>query len=486
MRVRVSLLLAVVATCNAAFRTTPAVRHWTTASRSPAIGCWIVQRSAARATVPHASGAVFGLPRDTFVPFALLLLAQFILFIGVGAVIPTLPLFAKESFGLSNAANGIVIGAPAIALLVLARPSGGFADEARKPAMMAGMGLIALSDLATALATELPVLVLARLGLGAGRCVSECGERGYLADLASRAPKYRGELAAAQQAVCALGIAVGSPLGGYAVEAYGPRAAFLCVVAAALVTLGLYALLPETLDAAALPARAPLARRSRASGAIASPVGGEADSTELWATLAQRDEWRGLAACQVGLQVGFAAKVTSVPLLAAALLPGGALAAGSLLSAAALTGLVGAPLGGWLADRQGARSVAVGAATISALGLMAVPLVLNKARVAGALEEGPPFDAGLVFSALILLWSLGVTALGPALTAIGQELAPKGSEATALALPRAVGDGAYILAPFLLGLVGDALPGVLGVECGVAGLVGLVGALVLARGLTET
>jgi MFS family permease len=404
----------------------------------------------------------------------------------VGAVIPTLPLFAKESFGLSNAANGIVIGAPAIALLVLARPSGGFADEARKPAMMAGMGLIALSDLATALATELPVLVLARLGLGAGRCVSECGERGYLADLASRAPKYRGELAAAQQAVCALGIAVGSPLGGYAVEAYGPRAAFLCVVAAALVTLGLYALLPETLDAAALPARAPLARRSRASGAIASPVGGEADSTELWATLAQRDEWRGLAACQVGLQVGFAAKVTSVPLLAAALLPGGALAAGSLLSAAALTGLVGAPLGGWLADRQGARSVAVGAATISALGLMAVPLVLNKARVAGALEEGPPFDAGLVFSALILLWSLGVTALGPALTAIGQELAPKGSEATALALPRAVGDGAYILAPFLLGLVGDALPGVLGVECGVAGLVGLVGALVLARGLTET
>ena len=489
MRVRVSLLLAVFATCNAAFRTTPAVRHWTTASRSPAIGCRIVQRSAARATVPHASGAVFGLPRDTFVPFALLLLAQFILFIGVGAVIPTLPLFAKESFGLSNAANGIVIGAPAIALLVLARPSGGFADEARKPAMMAGMGLIALSDLATALATELPVLVLARLGLGAGRCVSECGERGYLADLASRAPKYRGELAAAQQAVCALGIAVGSPLGGYAVEAYGPRAAFLCVVAAALVTLGLYALLPETLDAAALPARAPLARRSRASGAIASPVGGEAEgegSTELWATLAQRDEWRGLAACQVGLQVGFAAKVTSVPLLAAALLPGGALAAGSLLSAAALTGLVGAPLGGWLADRQGARSVAVGAATISALGLMAVPLVLNKARVAGALEEGPPFDAGLVFSALILLWSLGVTALGPALTAIGQELAPKGSEATALALPRAVGDGAYILAPFLLGLVGDALPGVLGVECGVAGLVGLVGALVLARGLTET
>ena len=486
LRVHASLLLFWVATCTAAFRPTPAVRHRTTAFSSPAIG---VQRIAARATVPQAreetSGAVFGLPRDTLaIPFALLLLAQFILFIGVGAVIPTLPLFAKESFGLSNAANGIVIGAPAIALLVLARPSGGFADEARKPAMMAGMGLIALSDLATALATELPVLVLARLGLGAGRCVSECGERGYLADLASRAPKYRGELAAAQQAVCALGIAVGSPLGGYAVEAYGPRAAFLCVVAAALVTLGLYALLPETLDAAALPARA-----SGASGAIESPVGGEAegeDSTELWATLAKRDEWRGLAACQVGLQVGFAAKVTSVPLLAAALLPGGALAAGSLLSAAALTGLVGAPIGGWLADRHGARSVAVGAATISALGLMAVPLALNKARVAGALEEGSQFDAGLVFSALILLWSLGVTALGPALTAIGQELAPKGSEATALALPRAVGDGAYILAPFLLGLVGDALPGVLGVECGVAGLVGLMGALALGRGLTET
>lgn len=446
----------------------------------------------------------------------MLLLAQFILFVGVGAVIPVMPIYGKEVFGLSSAANGAIIGAPAIALVVLARPAGGFADQARKPAMMIGMAVIILSDLCTATATTLPALLLGRLGLGAGRCVSECGERGYLADLASRAPASRGEIAAAQQAVSALGIAVGSPLGGLAVEHFGARAAYLCVALAALVTLSTYTALAETLGAddetAAAEAEADMASDEEADAgylrstvapkavtmaataataakvkavastaaeasaiATAPEASGGGGGAASWGSLVREDTWRGLAACEAGLRVGYAAKVTAVPLLAAATLPGGALAAGSLLSAAALSGLVGAPFGGWLADRQGARFVAIGAAATSGLSLLLVPLALSAPLE--ALGEHPN---GIAFASLIVLWSFGVAALGPALTAVAQELAPKGAEATALAFPRAVGDGAYIVAPFALGLIGDWNPDVAGIECGVAGAAGLSGSVALA------
>jgi len=77
------------------------------------------------------------MPKETAKSLALLLLAQFILFIGVGAVIPTIPLYGKE-IGLSSATNGLVISAPALALLLLAKVSGEYADKARKPAMMWG------------------------------------------------------------------------------------------------------------------------------------------------------------------------------------------------------------------------------------------------------------------------------------------------------------------------------------------------------------
>eukprot|EP00966_Prymnesium_polylepis_P274883 6351302-Prymnesium_polylepis.1 len=59
----------------------------------------------------------------------------------------------------------------------------------------------------------------------------------------------------------------------------------------------------------------------------------------------------------VGVGVGEGVGVSvSVPVLT-----GGAVAAGSLLSAAGLSGLVGAPVGGWLSDRMGARFTTISA-----------------------------------------------------------------------------------------------------------------------------
>ena len=278
----------------------------------------------------------FGLPRETVAqPLGTLLAAQLVLFVGVGAVIPVLPLYGRE-IGLSSAVSGLVISAPAVALLLGARFAGEYADRARKPAMLIGMGAIVISDLGTAFSTTLYPLLLARLGLGAGRALSESGERGMLADLAARAPTLRGRALAAQSAVSALGIAIGAPLGGIAVDAYGPRAAFVCVSIAAALAMVAYTVLPETVGSAihtgdgscssfasAAPSNATDDDASAAASAdVTSTAASAAASDGRWLELLRDESWRGLALCEAGARFGFAAKLTSVPLLAADTLGG--------------------------------------------------------------------------------------------------------------------------------------------------------------------
>lgn len=410
-------------------------------------------------------------------PLLLLLVSQFLLFIGVGAVIPAIPLYGKE-LGFSSASNGIVISAPAVALFLSSKLGGNFADRARKPAMMGGMALIAISDLGTALATSLPMLVVARLSLGAGRCMSESGERGLLADLVNEIPVLRGRALGAQQAVTALGIAIGAIIGGFVIERYGPRAAFLCVTVGALVALFLYGFLPETVPQVVDE------KDDGTKGSIFSFRKNQKSKVERqldWGDFLKQNQWRGLALAQSGTSVGFACKIACIPVLAASTLPGGAIGSGALLSAAGLSGLVGAPVGGWLTDRTGAKMTVMLSGLFSAVSLMLVPFALQIESLSlsipikeGLALEGP----ALAFSAVVIGWSMGAAAQGPALTALAQELAPKGTEATAMALPRAAGDGTYIVAPFLLGLTTDSLAP--GVECAVAGSAILLGVLALA------
>lgn len=439
--------------------------------------------------------------KDAFLaPLAIFLVSQFLLFIGVGAVIPSIPLYGK-ALGLSSSANGVVIAAPAVALLGLAKLAGRQADVARKPSMLWGMALIVVADAGTAAAPSLPLLLVARLGLGAGRCISEAGERGFLADWATRVPAWRGRALAAQQAVTAAGIAIGAPLGGMVVENYagGPRAAFLCVSAAAAISLCLYAFLPETIaGTTSTPTNGYDANDAKSNDA-AMDDSSSSSPTISWRELLQDDRWRALCLCQAGATFGFCAKIASVPVLAAAILPGGAVGAGALVSACGLMGLVGAPVGGYLTDRWGARDTAVASGMVSALALLLIPVALATTSTTITTDSSPwgllqwPMftNAGMTpqaasFVALVLLWSLGATAQTPALTAVAQTLAPRTATATAMALPRATGDGTYIVAPFLLGLTSDFFAsstlsstggGLQGVDCALAGLATLIGAL---------
>jgi hypothetical protein len=78
--------------------------------------------------------------------------------------------------------------------------------------------------------------------------------------------------------------------------------------------------------------------------------------------------------------------------------------------------------------------------------LVPVALSLDDANVAFLGLD----NQAVAFSAMVIVWSLGASAQGPALTALAQEMAPATAKATAMALPRATGDGTYIVAPFSL------------------------------------
>ena len=213
--------------------------------------------------------------------------------------------------------------------------------------MLVGMAAIAISDAGTALATGLPTLLVARLGLGAGRSLSESGERAFLSDLAQRAPELRGARSrGAQRAVAAAGIAVGAPIGGAVVEEYGAPATFLCVTAAALAALVGYSL-PETLEARAADdaeAARRIPRTARVadawlSGASVSGKGGKRARVAARRSLENRhrvnwvgpdaDDARRTDRCRRGLLV-----------------------------TAAVAGLAGAPVAGYATDRSRHRATA--------------------------------------------------------------------------------------------------------------------------------
>ena len=253
---------------------------------------------------------------------------------------------------------------------------------------------------------------------GAGRCISEAGERGLLADLANEIPEMRGRALATQQAVTAVGIAIGAPLGGWGVEWYGPRAAFLCVTAAALVALGFYFFLPETVLHVVPPQG-----QSKSTEKLRLALGdGPSSTAPDWADFVAQNKWRGLALCQSGATFGFACKIASIPVLAADILPGGAVGAGALVSAAGLSGLIGAPIGGWLTDQAGAKTTLTFSGLFAAVSLLLVPPSLSIESLPFSVTipdnqvlEGP----ALAFSVVVLGWSIGAAAQGPGKSHMG-------------------------------------------------------------------
>jgi MFS family permease len=414
---------------------------------------------------------MFGLPRKAVAePFAILLGSQFILFVGVGALLPALPLYA-QSIGLSGSANGVVLSAPALAMLLLNLPAGKLVDSwGRKQMMMAGMFVIALADFATGQCRTIMALVPARLSLGAGRSAAEGGDRAYLADLTDRCPSARGTITGTQQAVQALGLVIGPLIGGKTAEAYGAPSVFYLISFAALACTAGYSLLPEINGAQ---------EKEEQILAMSMDMSEEEEeefqrTLEIqkkkadWGTLLKSNRQRVLVIAASANALGFVAKLTCIPWFASATLGASPAEVGELFSLTALLGMASAPLGGVLADKIGLKAVIVVSLAFCAAGL-------------GFAKNAEDVHA---LQICIGVWGMGTAAAGPAVNALAIESAPKGGEGEALTLPKTAGDFVFLVGPIILGLSDDFLgsPGSsLGLVSGAAA-VAAVGAAVFLKG----
>ena len=144
--------------------------------------------------------------------FAVVMVASFAYFVAMGALLPTVPRFVEDELGGGGVQVGIGVGAYAVSAALL-RPWVGRIGDTRGRRVLAVVGsiVVAVSIVGYALATELWMLVVARLVTGAGEAAVFVGVATAAQDLA---PDHRrGEAASYFSVALYGGLAVGPPVG---------------------------------------------------------------------------------------------------------------------------------------------------------------------------------------------------------------------------------------------------------------------------------
>jgi len=148
-----------------------------------------------------------------------LLIAEFILWTGFGALLPVMPLYFTEH-GVEIAFLGVVIAAWPAARLVTEPLFGSLADRtARVPLMVAGLFVAAASVGAMAIWTGPLAFVVFRALSGLGTAMYDPAARGYLNDAAP--PDRQGEVFGLYNAAQMGGILLGPAIGGLGAALFG-------------------------------------------------------------------------------------------------------------------------------------------------------------------------------------------------------------------------------------------------------------------------
>ncbi|HKH25172.1 MAG TPA: MFS transporter, partial [Acidimicrobiales bacterium] len=144
--------------------------------------------------------------------FAVVMVASFAYFIAMGALIPAVPRFVEDELGGGGLQVGIGVGSLAVTAALLRPWVGRLGDtHGRRLLAVSGAAVVAVSIVGYAAATELWMLVLARLLTGAGEAAMFVGVATAAQD---QAPDHRrGEAASYFSVALYGGLAVGPPIG---------------------------------------------------------------------------------------------------------------------------------------------------------------------------------------------------------------------------------------------------------------------------------
>jgi MFS family permease len=149
---------------------------------------------------------------DGAVPYRRLWLACFLGFSAIGMTIQVMPAYAHERLGANAVTAGLAVTIGSLATMISRPVSGRFADQSGgRHVAMAGAILGLIGGIGHVAATTLPVLVLARLFLGAGEGALFTGSVGWI--LAHTVQSRRGKVAGHFGLSMWMGLASGPMLG---------------------------------------------------------------------------------------------------------------------------------------------------------------------------------------------------------------------------------------------------------------------------------
>jgi MFS family permease len=305
--------------------------------------------------------------------------------LAVGAVLPVLPRYVHGPLDGGNIAVGVVVGSYAATGLLLRPVAGRYADRrGRKPAVLVGSLLVAVSGFLYLLPLGIPGLIAARLVLGAGEGTVFTAGSAWIVDLAP--PDRRGRVIGLYGLAVWGALSVGPLIGELLLHASGYTLVWIFAGVAPLVGALIALRLPDPFHPAlAEDEHHPLIAREAVRPGIALALASLGYATVASFVVLHLEE-RG---------VGH-----------------GALVFGAFATMVVLTRLIG----GDLPDRVGPARVATAAAIVEALGLvmMGVAQSLEVALI-GALAMGAAFSLLYPSLSLIVVSRVPETGRGAAL-----------------------------------------------------------------------
>jgi len=337
-----------------------------------------------------------------------------------GLLLPVLPLYAK-SFGVSYSLVGLVLAAEGLGTLISDVPAGLLLRRiGRKPAMLLGVGCVALSALAMTWARSLPELVAYRLLAGVGDALWGISRHAYIADVTL--VRERGRVISIFGGIGRLGTFIGPAVGGTLGASLGLRAPFLLFAALAAVATLVAALFLRETDP-------PSARRAGEPGHLLRVL---------------RGHYRELAAAgsaQVFAQMIRASRHIVIPVYGADVVGLDVRSLGWVLSISSAIDMSMFYPAGVIMDRFGRKYASVPSFLIQALGMALIPLSST--------------FSGLLLATTVLGLGNGIGS-GTMMT-LGADLAPKESMGEFLGLWRLVGDAGSAGGPLAVGRLADLL-----------------------------
>lgn len=368
---------------------------------------------------------------------ATLMAAQFLLSCGYGCIAPVLPALAVH-LGVGSTSAGALLSFPAISRLLLNMPAGRMADDpriGRRPLMVGGCAVMTVACAGSYGTESIELLLATRLLFGAGSAFAVAGTAAYIADISHTIPAYRARLMGVQTTMVNLGWVVGPPVAGYVATTYdSPYFGFALVCGTAAGCTGLLATVPP-MPAVSQPASATANTKTKKT------PGGYVNTIRLLNEPGQQ----GVLALTVGIWTGISAELSVVMQHASNVWDMSPTSLGMLLSFGSVFGMMGGPVGGWLADRYGRRAVlipAMGAAAVTTGGLTLAPSVP-------------------VFVALFSTWCCSVSVVMPTLQALAVDITPHDEVGQAQGLHRQAADFVFLSLPPAMGVLADLQGGLL-------------------------